>query len=325
MKRHVLLFDGDCAACSNAARLVRELALPDLEVLALRDPRLGEMLDAVGRPVPDRPSLLVTDSDQVQVLSGWSMRRQLASMIGWRRSRTITRLLIIERRARIARDIETVGPSRRRFVGVGVAGGVGLALFPRSTAARQKATTQPSYAPAAASDVDRALASSSVGRAMHTWGPVEASVTEVRDGAERVLLFTHREAHGHIVTLVDNSADAKTGSPISLSMGTSPTAGGGLRFYTVDGVPLADLTVMSNGNTGIVPVAQPGGQPTIVPEFSVRCWLLCLQGFNIYNVSPGCLSACEACFGLYGGAIQCAHCFICAGGTHAVTCAKRCA
>jgi hypothetical protein len=267
--------------------------------------------------------LLVTDGDQVQVLTGWWMRRRLASMIGWRRSRTIMRLVIIERRARIARDFEAAGPSRRRFVGAGVAGAVGLAVFPRSTGARRGVPEKTGYSTAAASDVDLALASSSLRRAVQTWGPVGADVMEVRDGSERVLVFTHREAHEQIVTLVDNAADARQGAPISLSMGKSPDAKDGLRFYTVDGLPLADLAVLPSGQAQFVAVPQQSGQP-IVPEFSVGCWLLCLQEFNIYNLSPGCLASCEACFGLYGGAITCAHCFLCAGGAKAITCAKRC-
>lgn len=325
MKRNVLLFDGDCAACSRVARLIHELAIADLEVLGLRDEKVAQALDHAGLSAPDRPSLLVTDGDRLRILSGWSMRRRLASMIGWRRSRTIVRLLASEWHARTTRAAEATGTSRRGFVGTATAGVVGLAMLPRSIMGRT-ASANVAYVPADAADVERALASVPVQRAVQTWGPVRSAVMEVKDGAERVLVFTHHTGEDQVITFVDNSADARHGTPVSLSMAESPSANHGIRYYTVDGTPMADIVMGAHGKTEALPVSEhhdAGKYGFMMPDgFHLRCWLLCLQEFNV-NLSPGCFQNCEECFELIS-ARACVLCAACAGGAKAIACAKRC-
>jgi len=325
VKRNVLLFDGDCAACSRVARLVHDLAVTDLEVLGLRDDRVAAALAQAGLSTPDRPSLLVTDGDHVRILTGWSMRRRLASMLGWRHSRTIVRLLVSEWRARMTRAADVAGPSRRGFVGTATAGVVGLAMLPRSFT-RRAASPQMTYAPASAADIERALASAPVRRAIQTWGPVEANVMEVKDGSERALVFTHHEGENQVITFVDNSADARHGSPVCLSMAESPSANHGIRYYTVAGTPLADIASGPHGKAEVRAVSQhhdAGEYGDITPDgFHLHCWLLCLQEFNV-NLSPGCFQNCEECFQLIS-ARACVLCAACAGGPKAIACAKRC-
>jgi predicted DCC family thiol-disulfide oxidoreductase YuxK len=329
MKKHVLLFDSDCAACSKVARAVQELAVTDLEVLTLRDAQVAGALSQAGLAAPDRPSLLVTgddDDDDVRLLSGWSMRRRLVGMVGWWRARTITRLLISEWRARRAREAPLASPSRRRAIGTAVAGVAGWAMLPRLPGAGRPAVQETSYAPAAEADVQRALASEPVRRAIRTWGQFQPQAMEVTEGSERILAFFHGEGDGEITTVVDNSADARLGAPMSLSMGKSPSVEHGIRFYTVDGVPLSDIKIGADGKLTVMPLTQQSNVNNSVPDapgFSIGCWLICMQGMNIYP-SPGCEAACNACFDLLGANIVCAHCLACAGGVKAVTCARRC-
>ncbi|MDX6395501.1 MAG: hypothetical protein QOJ73_6564 [Streptosporangiaceae bacterium] len=325
MKKHVLLFDSDCAACSKVARTVQELAVTDLEVLTLRDPPVAEALDQAGLTAPDRPSLLVTGDGDVRLLSGWSMRRRLAGIVGWRRARTITRLLISEWRARRAREAELASPSRRRAIGTAVAGVAGWAMLPRLAAARRLAPPKPSYVPAAEADVKRALASGPVRRATRTWGQPQSQVVELMEGSERILVFSHGDGESRMITVVDNSVNARQGAPISLSMGKSPSAEHGIRYYTVDGVPLLDIRVGAGGTSTLVPLAQSSNVNKSVPEvpdFSLGCWLLCMHKDGIYP-TLGCEAACDACFALMS-TLTCAHCLACAGGVKAVTCARRC-
>lgn len=324
MKRYVLLFDGGCAACSDVARQVQDLAVTDLEVLALGDPQVTSALEQARLAAPDRPSLLVTGDDHPQILSVWPMRRRLASLVGWRRAQTIARLLFSEWQGRVARDAAAAGPSRRSVVGTGAAGVVGWVLFPRSTAERRKGSPKVSFGPAAAADVRWARATAPMRHAVRTWGPVGEHVIEVRDGSERSLVFTHRHHRHQVATVVDVSAEARHGTPTALSLGELPAPEVGIRFYTVDGVPLGDIVVSSDGKQEVRSAArQAGGDEPVVPDFNVGCWLNCMKEFRI-EITLGCQQACDACFSYVGAVITCTHCFICAGGAKAVTCAHRC-
>jgi hypothetical protein len=323
MKRYVLLFDGDCTACSEVARAVQELSVADLEVMSLRDTRVTAILGQAGLKAPDRPSLLVTDHDDLRVLSGWPMRRRLATVVGWRRSRTIVRLLISECQARLGREVGEPGPTRRRVVGTALGGVVGWAMLSRPATAASADASKAGLVPAAEPDVKRALASEPVGRAARTWGQMKPDVMELRDGPERVLVFSHGQGEDQVFTFVDNSADARRGAPISLSMGNSPSAEQGIRFYTVDGVSLCDVVSGPGSNTTVRPLPQRnriGEKAAVTPDFNLSCWLLCMQGVRI---SFGCEATCNSCFDLSGGRLACAHCVFCAG-KKAVPCARRC-
>src|SRR5438105_15948335 len=63
---HILLFDGDCAACSEAARAVARMGVPGLEVRPLTDSRVLARLRQVGLEQSWRPALLEDDGAQVR-------------------------------------------------------------------------------------------------------------------------------------------------------------------------------------------------------------------------------------------------------------------
>jgi hypothetical protein len=149
---------------------------------------------------------------------------------------------------------------------------------------------------------------------------------EVKEGQDRVLVLTHHRGEHKVITFVDNSADARHGSPVCLSVAESPSASHGIRYYTVDGTPLADVAMGSNGKTEVFPVRphqDAGEDETITPDgFHLACFFLCLQEFNV-NLSPGCLQNCESCFELIS-AHACVLCAACAGGVKAIACGRRC-
>lgn len=318
--RRVLLFDSDCVPCSQVAYRVRELCASRLEIMSLRDPSLAELLGDADLNTPDRPSLLiVTDNGRADVVYGWALRSHLAKLVGWRRAQAIMRLLVSEWRARLARDANgKIGLARRRVVGSAMAGVVGWALLPRSAGGRTPGQDA-NCAPAAEADVKRALATNPVRRAIQTWGPTKPTVMEVRDGAERILAFSQGEGKSEIVTFVDNSADARHGSPIAISLGNSPSKEKAIRFYTVDGVPLCDIAGQGDSSV-VLPLYRQSETETIEPDFNVECWLGCMTGIPLpFN----CFESCVQCFGLIGAPINCTYCLACAG-PRAFTCAKKC-
>jgi hypothetical protein len=311
MQKYVLVFDGDCLSCSRLARTVEQLAVPDLGVMSLRDPLLAQ----ASPQVPDRPGLLVNDTAGARLLYGWAMRRQLASVVGWRNARTLTNLLIDEWRARLGR---TGDPTRRHVLRTGMAGVAALVLLPRSARHALPGTTSatPSTTPATAADVRRAMDSQSMQRAIRTFGPVRAGATEVTNGTERVLVFSHDSGE---FTFIDNSADATPGDPAAITIGRSPVTERALRYYTTSGLALADL-VLGNGRTAkFVPLASD--DTSVKPDlFSPSCWLYCMQVEGITNY---CGAQCISCFDGSGGITSCAYCTVCAG-PQALKCYKQC-
>jgi hypothetical protein len=312
--KYILLFDGDCLACSKVARAVNDLHVADLGVKPLGDADVTEALAQVGRPLPGRPSLLVTGTGGPRLLHGWQMRRVLAGLIGWRRARTIVRLLAVEGQARLARAGS--GSTRRRVMGVGLAGIAGGVLLPR-TASAASAGGSPAasgYQPANSADVQRALASPSMRRAIDTWGPVTPGAIAVADKSQPVLAFSHNHNGREVITFVDNSADATLGDPVAISMTGSPTNKGAVRFYTDAGVVLGDITQAADGTARAV------APPDADPAFDRTCWLICMHGIPL---TLSCLQACTSCFLVLTPVINCSYCTICAG-PRAITCYKRC-
>jgi hypothetical protein len=310
MQKYVLVFDGDCVSCSSLARTVEQLAVPDLGVMSLRDPLLAQ----ASPQVPDRPGLLVNDTAGARLLYGWAMRRQLASVVGWRNARTLTSLLIGEWRTRLAR---TGDPARRHVLKTGMAGVAALVLLPRGTRHASPSTTAatPSATSATAADVRRAMESQSMQRAIRTFGPVKAGATEVTDGTQRLLVFSHDSGE---VTFIDNSADATPGDPAAITIGKAPDTQNALRYYTTSGLALADL-VHGNGTAKFVPLASD--DTSVKPDvFSASCWLYCMQVEGITNY---CGAQCISCFDGSGGIAACAYCGVCAGPL-ALKCAKQC-
>ncbi len=248
-------------------------------------------------------------------------------LVGWTEARKIARLGIAEFKAQAAR---TAGPSgagatRRNVIRSGIAGLAGaaaLTLIPRTASAATPGAGH-SVGPAAAADVQRVLNTDTVRLAIQTWGPYQQDVIEVRQGAERVLVFTHEREQDQIFTFVDNSADAQQSSnPTALSMGPAPIGGAPIRFYTTAGIPLCDVRLDAEGNVVAGAVALPEG--TVHPDPTgpaVACFIACVRR----KVSDSCLTTCSSCATSSGPskAVYCAVCAVCAGPS-GVRCAAEC-
>lgn len=314
MQKYVLFYDSYCVACSQVAREVERLAISDLGVISLNDPLLTQALNDAGIEPPDRPGLLVNDDSGLRVLHGWSMRKRLAGVVGWRNARALTRLLSAEWRARFTREAEHSGTTRRRIIGTAAAGVAGIAIMPRGLV-RKAGATSPSATPATASDIERALASDTMRRAVKTWGPVHPGAIELTAYGERMLAFYHRSGEGTIITIVDNAVPR---NPVGLSLGKSPAPLHGIRYFTVSGVPMADLVPSDDGKARLVRPATAGG--TMEPDFNRTCWYWCML---THPLIPSCSTTCLNCFQSISPAITCSICLACAG-PYAFYCYKNC-
>ncbi len=322
--RYVVLYAASCPACSEVARLVRNASVTDLEARPFEDPQVTESLRKAGLATPDRPSLVVISDTDVQVLSGWAMRSRLAGLVGWRRSRTIVRLLAAEWRARLAKPAASYVPSRRGVIGGVLAGLAGWAMS--SGVANASATppeSAPAMKPADPAAAARVLETATAQRAVRAWGPAGPEVLEISGGSQPVFVLTHPGRD--IYTFIDNSPGALSGNePVAISMGATPTAEHALRYYTVDGAALADLKV-SDGQAIVTPV-QPGPGEAVpdIAAWQFACWIGCIGRRSNYT----CLNACENCLNYSSGGIarvaNCTYCVLCAG-PNGVACLEECA
>jgi hypothetical protein len=310
--RNIVLYAGSCPACSRVARLVTDASIADLEARPFDDPGVSESLAGAGLPTPDRPALVVIGDTDVQLLTGWAMRRHLAALVGWRRSGTIARLLAAEWRARLTRPAGLPALSRRGVIGGTVAGVLGWAMSSGvANAATRSAESTPGLKAASPADAARVLETAAAQRAIRAWGPAEQQVLETTGGGRQVLVLRHPDRD--IYTIIDNSPEAQGGEPAAISVGAAPTAEHALRYYTVNGGALADLAI-SDGHTTITPVQlSPGEVEPDLSKIQFQCWLGCI---GASTTSPSCITSCESCVigpnGL-GKAIACALCIVCAG------------
>jgi hypothetical protein len=205
-----------------------------------------------------------------------------------------------------------------------VAGIVGWAMS--SGAAHASSTSPAASTPAlravSPADAARVLETATAKRAIRAWGPVEKQVLEIAGGSQPVLVLTHYERD--IYTFIDNSRDAHSSAPVAISLGAAPTGEHALRYYTVNGGPLADLT-LSDGHTTVTPVRPgPGEAVPDITKTQIACWLGCI-GYS--TTSPGCITACENCFyyavGTVARVAACTQCVICAG-PNGVNCLRVC-
>jgi hypothetical protein len=325
--RYIVLFQHSCDACSKVARMVGDVSIGGLEARALEDPQVTALLSNAHLQTPGRPSLLIINGDDVQVLSGWAMRRRLASVVGWRRSGTILRLLAAEWRARLARAAEPHGPSRRGVIGGALAGLGGWALMSGAAAASPApGEGKPDIMLADPAEVEKALATAPVQQAIRTWGPVEGQAFKT-SGSGAVLALTHPERG--ILTVVDNSPGAlRGGNPVALSFGHAPTAEHGLRYYTVTGAPLADQVV---SGSRVITTAVQHNPDEVIPDFNFKTFSICFTGcIGVKGIQAECLNGCFSCgidlvnHSIPGILSACPPCLKCAG-VHAYTCAKSCA
>jgi hypothetical protein len=320
--RNIVLYAGSCPACSRVARLVTDASIADLEARPFDDPGVSESLAGAGLPTPDRPALVVIGDTDVQLLTGWAMRRHLAALVGWRRSGTIARLLAAEWRARLTRPAGLHAPSRRGVIVGAVAGILGWAMSSGvANAATRSAESTPALKAASPADAARVLETAAAQRAIRAWGPAEQQVLETTGGGRQVLVLRHPDRD--IYTIIDNSPEAQGGEPAAISVGAAPTAEHALRYYTVNGGALADLAI-SDGHTTITPVQlSPGEVEPDLSKIQFQCWLGCI---GASTTSPSCITSCESCVigpnGL-GKAIACALCIVCAG-QNGVNCLYDC-
>jgi predicted DCC family thiol-disulfide oxidoreductase YuxK len=326
--KYFVLYAANCPACSQVARLVTGASVAGLEARPFEDAEVTAALEAAGLATPDRPSLVVVDGTSVELLSGWAMRTRLARLVGWRRSRTIARLAAAEWRARLAQQAAPRVPSRRSVIGGALAGAAGWAIT--SGAARASAAAEGSApAPTAASPTDaaKALRTAAAQRAVRAWGAAEPAVLEL-GGANPVLVLSHPEHN--VYTFIDNSPGSAAGSePVGICVGTIPGTEHDLRYYTVDGAALADLTVADGQLSATAPGSAPAAEPALAVTPDLSKWqLACFVGCVGRKVNVFCVINCENCFYYAVGTIArvaaCTQCVICAGPS-GVQCLKECA
>lgn len=308
--------------------MVANASVTGLEARGFEDSEIAGSLRNAGLEVPDRPSLVMMSGTDVQLLSGWRMRRRLASVVGWRRSRTIVRLLAAEWRARLTRSAASHVPTRRGVIGGILAGLTGWAVTSGvANASPASAGSAPGMRPADPADAARVLRSATAQRAIRAWGPADTQVHEISGGASHpvfVLMHPDRDVY----TFIDNSPGAqRENAPVAISLGVAPTAEHALRYYTVDGTALADLQV-ADGKATATAVRSSSGEtaPDVIPDISkwqFACWLGCVGRKS----TVGCLAVCENCFyysvGSIARLIACSNCLVCAG-PNGVACAKEC-
>jgi hypothetical protein len=320
--RYIVLFAGDCPACSQVARMVADASVPGLEARGFTDPEITGLLRDTGREMPDRPALMIVTGTDVEVLTGLAMRRRLARVVGWRRARTMARLVTAEWRARLARPAAPNLPSRRGVLGgiaAGVAGVVGWAVLPGAANAATATGSTPRMSPAGAADAARVLRTATAERSIRAWGAAGPQVFEISGGGQPVFVLTHPDRD--IYTFIDNSpGTVQGGSPVAVSLGFAPSAEPALRYYTVDGTALADLR-LSDGivtTAAVQPEADPDGT-----GWKFSCWVGCIGRKG----SEGCLDVCRECATTPGHPAQklleCSQCFVCAG-PNAIPCLKEC-
>lgn len=320
--RNIVLYAGGCAACSRVARLVTDASIADLEARPFDDPWVSESLAGAGLQTPDRPALVVIGATEVLLLTGWAMRRRLAALVGWRRSGTIARLLAAEWRARLTRSAETYMPSRRGIIGGTVAGVLGWAMTSGvAHASTTSAASTPALKAVSPAGAAKVLQTATAQRAVSTWGAAE--ILELSGGSNPVFMLVHSERD--IYTFIDNSPRARQASgPAAVSLGVAPGAGGTIRYYTVSGIALADLSV-ADGQATATP-----GQPTaaVQPDITINkvtlaCFAACVGRPPNVSCVDNCARCSEASGTLAQKLLACLPCVTCAG-VNGVNCLYVC-
>jgi hypothetical protein len=323
--RYIILFAGDCPACSQVARMVADASVPGLEARGFTDPEITGLLGNASLEIPGRPALVIVNGTDVQVLTGLAMRRRLAGVVGWRRARTMARLLTAEWRARLVKATAPRLPSRRGVLGGIVAGVVGWAVIPGIANAATGAASAPRMTPASEADAARVLRTATAQRSIRAWGAAGPQVYEISGGRQPVFVLTHPDRD--IYTFIDNSpGTVQGGSPVAVSLGFAPAAEPALRYYTVDGAALADLRLSDGTVTAATATTTAAVQPEADPDgtgWKFSCWVGCIGRKG----SEGCLDVCRECATTPGHPAQklleCSQCFVCAG-PNAIPCLKEC-
>src|SRR5579863_832850 len=221
MTKYIILYAHRCNACSKVARMVQESSIPGLTARALDDSHVRDLLSKADLQVPGRPALLILGDAETALVTGWAMRRRLARVAGWRRSRAILRLLAAEWRARLARSLEPDSPSRRGVIGTLVAGVAGWVLAADAIPSRRpQGKDHLAMKIADPDDAAKLLRTTSAQQAIRAWGPAQGVVYEVTDGSQPVLMLTHPQG---MLTFIDHSTGAlRHSAPVALSLALAP-------------------------------------------------------------------------------------------------------
>jgi hypothetical protein len=324
--RYIVLYAADCPACSQVAAMVTDASITGLEARGFEDSEIAGALRNAGLEIPDRPALVIMSGTDVQVLSGLAMRRRLAGVVGWRRSRTIVRLLAAEWRARLTKSASRV-PTRRGVIGGILAGLTGWAVTSGvANASPASAGGAPGMRPADPADAARVLRTATAQRAIRAWGPADPQVHEISGGSLPVFVLIHPDRD--IYTFIDNSPGAlRENKPVGLSLGAAPTPEQALRYYTVDGATLADQEPDGKVTARAFHPHSGEDAPDVVPDikpWQLACWIGCV---GTRTASVACAAVCEQCFyyavGSAARLIACSNCLVCAG-PNGVKCLKEC-
>lgn len=311
--KYFLLFDTECASCTEVAKRLSALQVDGLEVRALTDPAVGQLFAAAGRELPNKPALVRSDGPLRAVWTGFSMRMRLARIIGVGHAAEIANLVALEVRARGARRSSRDGLSRRRMLG-GAAAGAGALIFgaaaPAAAASRQGSTVTT----LGAATRQRLLASSVLRQASAVWGEVDdEAITAVTGQGEKVALVSHR---GSRAVTVLSTTDSE---PVAITLLPNAETQS-LGYYLPSGAPVVEQTVRDGKLDTHRLTTSPHGtaEPRGVPEFA-RCFSICVQAEG--DIDAQCIVSCIGCVG--GSGLSCVSCGICAGPS-AVRCARSC-
>ena len=188
--------------------------------------------------------------------------------------------------------------------------------------------SKPGMTAADPAEARTALATLAGQRAIRTWGAVDQKAYEVRSGGRVTLMLTH--ARNRILTFIDISPGASQGSsPAAVSLGEALTADHAIRYYSVGGTPLADLTVSSGRvqaspapRDAVVPGSTVEVEPAITPK-QLACFVACIGR----RAGAGCVQNCINCVAgiVYKNPppIPCAECTACAG-QYGTACVGEC-
>jgi hypothetical protein len=166
----------------------------------------------------------------------------------------------------------------------------------------------------------RVLATRTAQRAVRAWGRPEAQVYVVEDGRDATYVLFHTERGVH--TFIDATPGAlDSAEPVGFTVGAQAEAGV-LRFHTVDGAALLDVSVTDGTVTAVEPAATGDEEPAIA-TWQVACFFTCLGRKG----GVTCVNACYSCATTPNAALRaiaCAQCLACAG-PHWKVCLEECA
>lgn len=123
MQRY-LLFDSDCAACTDMAQSIEQIAGEWVTLCSLRHPRMMRLLDQANPNWTWEPTLLETEEDEIRAFTGISLAVKVTLGLGLPRALRVLKVVAVTTRAKTG----VTSLSRRTFLGQSVAFLTWLAL-----------------------------------------------------------------------------------------------------------------------------------------------------------------------------------------------------